>query len=85
MKNPKAFPGTEAHWYDEGKTGETYHPGMTLRDYFAGQVLVGMLVDSKTLAAIKEVAEEDNKNPSETIASNCYELADAMLKERNKS
>jgi hypothetical protein len=41
---------------------------MTLRDYFAGQVLLKFSGEGSTMA----------------IAGYCYELADAMLKEREK-
>jgi hypothetical protein len=41
---------------------------MTLRDYFAGQVLLKFSGEGSTLE----------------IAGYCYELADAMLKEREK-
>ena len=67
MKNPQAFPSTEEYWYEEVKTGETYYPGMTLRDYFAGQALIGML--SKDLNF-------------DSMIKQCYNIADAMLKER---
>jgi hypothetical protein len=50
--------------------------GMSLRDYFAGQALVGILTcfagSSKLL-------------PSENIAKRAWENADAMLAEREKS
>lgn len=46
------------------------HPGMTLRDVFAGQALAGMMAD---------------KNPPwafEAAAKAAYAIADAMLKAR---
>lgn len=53
--------------------GETWgSKGMSLRDYFAGQALAGMLCD------IKCVGE------SEYIAKWAYRYADAMLAERQK-
>jgi hypothetical protein len=57
---------------------DTYHPngqveygatGMTLRDYFAAQVLIGLSIQRKGLT-------------DEHDARNAYSLADAMLKER---
>jgi hypothetical protein len=57
-------------------------PGMTLRDYFAGQALAGLLANSNTpdqliglgyLGAKKECAEY------------CYAAADAMLTARERT
>lgn len=45
--------------------------GMSLRDYFAGQALVGIIA-----------SEVENRTPSEIVAKRAYELADAMLKAR---
>jgi hypothetical protein len=67
MKNPNVFPGTEEHWYNETKIGETYHHGMKLRDYFAGQALAGMI--------------SNGGRPSD-LAKDAYSVADKMLKER---
>jgi hypothetical protein len=46
--------------------------GMTLRDYFAGQVL------SNVKRSTIDLDGED------IVAEGCYLMADAMLKERNK-
>jgi len=46
--------------------------GMSLRDYFAGQVLVGYIAGTELLP------------DEETIARISYKMADAMLKEREK-
>lgn len=46
--------------------------GMTLRDYFAGQALMGMLADHTGVPI------------PERFAQLSYEIADAMLKERAK-
>ena len=48
------------------------HPGMTLRDWFAGQALAGML-DFKTA----ETEEDD------WLARIAYGIADAMIAERD--
>jgi hypothetical protein len=47
---------------------------MTLRDYFAGQALMG-------IAARGNINKEYYWN----IAEQCYEMADAMLNERGKA
>ena len=70
-ENPQAFPSdTEFEW--SGGTKRETHTGMTLRDYFAGQALVGMLKH-----------QEAFENPDKTGAW-AYEYADAMLEERSK-
>lgn len=57
--------------YDEGRQVDQY-PGMSLRDWFAGQALAGMLADSKVSDTV------------ENLADLVYAMADAMLKERAK-
>ena len=61
MENPQAFP---VQLSDEG-----WHDGMTLRDYFAGQVLTSLNLETYSL---------------EDIVCEAYTIADAMLKERSK-
>jgi hypothetical protein len=46
--------------------------GMTLRDYFAGQAVSGLYADAKYTGSHVEAAKC------------CYDLADAMLAERNR-
>jgi hypothetical protein len=48
----------------------TFDSGMTIRDYFAGQALAGMLADP-----------ECNGNGA-SMAKSSYQLADAMITER---
>ena len=57
----------------------SYAPGMTLRDYFAGQVLSGSSI-------ILIEAENEGIYPEtlNSLAANAYELADAMIAEREK-
>jgi hypothetical protein len=59
MKDEPAFPGG----------GHTTHNGMTLRDWFAGQALAGLLGKSMGV------------NPR-SVADIAYLIADAMLKRR---
>ena len=54
------------------KNQEQFAPGMTLRDWFAGQALTGLLAaDLKGDGAFGPVKD-------------AYEIADAMLRERSK-
>ena len=64
-KTPTAFP-------NPNRTDQT---GMTLRDYFAAQVAVGVMSDYWNSDRMKDPTFED-------IAQQAYDLADAMLKAR---
>ena len=54
-----------------------YHPGMTLRDYFAGQALTGWICGTRD-------PEATSWEPR-WWAREAYKTADAMLAERNKT
>lgn len=56
--------------------------GMSLRDYFAGQALIGLLA-SETVE-MHYVDGFNNKTRHEAVANEAYLTADAMLKEREK-
>jgi hypothetical protein len=58
--------------------------GMTLRDYFAGQALTGMLADSDRSIKLYDSAGDDDEAMAEINAQWAYFMADAMLKERDK-
>lgn len=55
-------------YFDE--TGITYHHGMSLRDWFAGQALAGWMTSEDVPC-------------DERIAERCYQIADAMLAARS--
>ncbi len=71
MKDIQAFPCD----------GVTTFKGMTLRDYFAAKALSGITSDYKAMSKFANVFKH---NPLETLAEHCYEIADAMIKERKK-
>lgn len=48
--------------------------GMSLRDYFAGQVMVGILAGQEI--------EGDTEWNEPALASTCYRMADALLQAR---
>ena len=69
--NPPAFPHTvEYKGADCG--GKVPHGGMTLRDYFAAKAMQGIL------------ANHTYRLTSEEIVTASYEIADAMLEEREQ-
>ena len=69
-----AFPRPSTVWNlpDGRQTGTEDQTGMSLRDWFAGQALAGMLADPEVDAR------------TGLIAIAAYQIADAMLKERSK-
>lgn len=66
-----AFPSEQGTDH-EGLWNQTYDPGMSLRDWFAGQALAGLLA--------KETFKPGDPARLALIA---YVVADAMLKERD--
>jgi len=74
VENEKlAFPMFNNQKGDCSRDDFIYESGMTLRDYFAGQALAGLLANTNLLEKLNTV-----KIP----AMNAYALADAMLAER---
>jgi len=71
-RNPPAFPVLSDREYE--RAGPSVHaldldsPGMTLRDWFAGQALIGIAPN----------------NDHEAAAQLAYRYADAMLRQRGK-
>ena len=75
--NPSAFPHDLLRDDDAYPTHDA-SPGMTLRDYFAGQALAGMLAHGTRY----KPREGADRNWHVAIADEAYELADAMLAAR---
>jgi len=81
MNNPKAFPSKKTivdHRFGESIPDKKYtvehNEGMTLLDYFAGQVLTGIVSN----------ANFDREIIPLKLAEVCYKQSEAMLKEREK-
>jgi hypothetical protein len=68
-----AFPMPHHHDSTKGCYHQ-FHAGMTLRDWFAGQALAGELTNYPNAAP--------QGDQCHSLATKCYELADAMLKAR---
>lgn len=71
MDNPNAFPVNAANLGGPGAYEPD--PGMTLRDWFAGQALTGWMHDGLP------------RDRDDVVAHECYAMADAMLAERAKA
>lgn len=72
-----AYPEIEKVWNSaHASYHEQYNSGMTLRDYFAGQALLGAINNRKDFKG-KELGFDG-------FARYSYLMADAILKERDK-
>lgn len=58
--------------------------GMSLRDYFAAKSMHGMTSDKDRSISIANEAERQGHSYSTEVAIQSFDMADAMLKERNK-
>ncbi len=56
--------------------------GMTLRDYFAAKAMNGVVSNEVVREAIAKNASANNIHGDDAIAKASYDLADAMLKQR---
>jgi len=77
-----AFPVPANEYKQQDQGWENYPQGMTLRDYFAGKALAGMLADSERSIKLYDSTGEDDVAVAEINAEWAYQLADSMIKER---
>lgn len=66
--------------YPQTQNGAIMHEGMTLRDWFAGRALSDVAWGFTSDGKASEISEQSARN----CAAMCYQLADAMLEERDK-
>lgn len=76
-----AFPVPEVLIESESICHPSAYQGMSIRDWFAGMALQGILASPRTPVNKSGEASGD----SETIAYLSYVMADAMLKERERN
>jgi hypothetical protein len=72
----RAFPGAE---YVSPHEGNVLHSGMSLRDWFAGQALSGMLSPER-----RGGGGSESSNSVRAISRDAYRLADAMIEARKR-
>lgn len=72
---PAPHPGGEYQWADYG---------MSLRDWFAGMALQG-IVASYDVELIKAGKEIYGLSPEKSVSQLAYAISDCMISERNKS
>ncbi len=79
-----AFPGEQGHTPD-GKWNQTWEPGMSLRDWFAGQALKGLLSNPMmTHTTIDWLARFTETRPSTVIRRMAYDYGEDMIAERGE-
>jgi hypothetical protein len=79
-ENPPAFP---LRARGDGSIFERSHEGMTLRDWFAGQALAGMMANQAMLNATLRKTQT-GESVADWTAKGAYAVADAMLAERER-
>ena len=70
-ENPPAFPQMEFAKVGTVECGAVEHPGLSMRDWFAGQAMAWMVY---RFVAVEDLRQE--------WAKDCYAMADAMLRAR---
>lgn len=82
-QNPQAYPCLD---FSEGIGLSMRDPGMTLRDYFAGQALPAVIkATSDGNHTSKHILSGAAQNAPQAFAMDAYEIADAMLAERTRT
>ena len=66
-------------WIEQLRVLNPTQDGMSLRDWFAGKAVLSAMVQTEMVAGLPVPPE-----PRANVARICYEIADAMLKEREK-
>lgn len=77
--NPQAFPSNGERGY--------LHEGMTLRDWFAGQALAGIMANPvrwEQIAADYKSGKKTYEQCSQANATKAFSIADALLAERER-
>lgn len=63
-------------------TGGEFSQGMSLRDWFAGRVLQGLLSNPSTVYQLPDFEQEGGRADLAKLVADSYRVADAMLAER---
>ena len=65
-----------------GTWNQTFEPGMTLRDWFAGQALIAIATSEHSI--VSETSFDEKLDIETIYARFAYQTADAMLKAREE-
>lgn len=81
-----AFPTPAVIDHDTGEVAIDVVPGMTLRDWFAGQAMQ-WVIDAyvNNTEELFDFGNRSDMTPSQYVATVAYELADDMIAEKRRS
>jgi len=81
----QAFTGWQPEHLDEGFTVcAQSSKGMTLLDYFAGQVVMGLVSNASEAKGIDAVSRKSGKTYQGIMAEYSYNVAEAMVAEKRR-
>lgn len=83
MNNDRLNDGGPAFPFVIRNDSDDWKSGMTIRDWFAGMALQGMIASESDGNGMMPPYSKDNWYP--LTAERAYQFADAMLKEREKN
>ena len=57
---------------------------MTVRDWFAGHAMIALMSDETWVIGLDKACVKTGRSLKEGLAVNAYDMADAMIAERNR-
>lgn len=82
IPQPPAYSSSGLAVRSGGPIGDLGAPGMSLRDYFAGQALAGMSIKDGGQLSVNDRARGHHRDVGRWYAEQAYVIADEMLKAR---
>lgn len=78
--------GGQAFPLQNGQYAEAYggSPGMSLRDWLAGNIVTGLISSRESQQALYADASAAGMDSADYVADAAYEMADAMIASRKK-
>lgn len=80
-----AYPSVQDAGRLDHKVGATQNPGMTLKDWFAGQVIAAMIASDSSFSGMRDKNGQHcelDKAKLNNMAKNSYQAAEAMMQAR---
>ena len=77
----------EQHQNQDGTWNQTFEPGMSLLEYYAGQALQGLMANPERynyIAGLMELELLDQEGATQKNVNKAFLIAEAMIKESEK-